>query len=118
MKSKELQEIYFRFLHLVRAIESMPGFPSLDSIERQLLDELSIRWKSGERMLVSDAIALSTIGSPATLHARLKSLKTKGMIDYVGVDDARKKFIEPTDKALKYFSQISDCMTQAAAAVK
>lgn len=113
MKNKDLQEVYFRFLNLFRAVESMPGFPVLDSIEKNLLDELSISWKSGQHMLVSDAIALAQIGSPATLHARLKNLRREGMIEYTTDDDARKKYIQPTEKALKYFAQISDCMKQA-----
>jgi len=92
----------------------MPGFPSLDSVEKNLLDELSISWKAGQHMLVSDAIALSRIGSPATLHSRLKNLRQLGMIEYIADEDARKKYIQPTEKALKYFSQISDCMKQAA----
>ena len=116
MKNKDLQEIYFRFLHLFRAIESMPGFPKLDNVERELLDELVVSWRADKRLLVSDAIALSKIGSPATLHARLKNLRQAGMIEYSSDTDARKKYIEPTDKALKYFSQISDCMAKATVA--
>lgn len=114
MKNKDLQEVYFRFLNLFRAVEAMPGFPILDSLEKSLLDELSVNWKAGNRMLVSDAIALSHIGSPATLHARLKNLRRLGMIEFGVDDDARKKYMHPTDKALKYFAQISDCMRQAA----
>ena len=38
-----------------------------------------------------------------------------GMIEYAVDTDARKKYIQPTDKALKYFGQISDCMNQAIA---
>ena len=56
------------------------------------------------------------IGSPATLHARLKQLRDKEMINYVIETDGRKKYIEPTEVALKYFSQISDCMLQASKA--
>lgn len=113
MKSNELQDIYFRFLNLFRAIEGLPGFPVLDGIEKALLDELSLNWKRGKNMLVSHAINLPEIGSPATLHARLKNLHKQGMIEYAVDADARKKYIQPTDKALKYFSQISDCMNQA-----
>jgi hypothetical protein len=116
VKNKDLQEVYFRFLNLFRAVEAMPGFPVLDNVEKELLDELSISWKAGQHMLVSDAIALAQIGSPATLHARLKNLRREGMIEYMTDDDARKKYIQPTDKALKYFSQISDCMRQASQA--
>jgi hypothetical protein len=113
MKSTELQEIYFRFLNLFKAIEDLPGFPALDSVEKALLDELSLSSKRGHNMLVSQAINLPEIGSPATLHARLKSLYKMGMIEYAVDQDARKKYIQPTDKAFKYFGQISDCMSQA-----
>lgn len=113
MKTNELQDVYFRFLNLFRAIEDLPGFPALDGIEKALLDELSLSWKRGKNMLVSQAINLPEIGSPATLHARLKNLHKKGLIDYSIDKDARKKYIQPTEKALQYFSQISDCMNRA-----
>ena len=115
MKNSELQAIYFRFLNLFKAIEDLPGFPVLDGTEKALLDELSLSWQRGHNMLVSHAINLPEIGSPATLHARLKSLHKMGMIEYAVDNDARKKYIQPTEKALKYFSQISDCMNQAIA---
>ena len=76
-------------------------------------DSLAQQWKKGERLLVSDAIAMRAIGSPATLHARLKQLRDKEMITYVIETDGRKKYIEPTEGALKYFSQISHCMLEA-----
>jgi len=113
MKNKDLQDIYFRFLNLVRSIEELPDFPKLDATENELLNVVATQWKKGERLLVSDAIAMRQIGSPATLHARLKQLRDKEMINYVIETDGRKKYIEPTDVALKYFAQISDCMVQA-----
>ena len=113
MKNKDLQEIYFRFLNLVRSVEELPGFPKLDATDNQLLNEVAATWKQGERLLVSDAIAMREIGSPATLHARLKQLRDKNMVTYVIETDGRKKYIEPTETALRYFSQISNCMIQA-----
>lgn len=113
MKNKELQEIYFRFLNLVRSVEELPSFPKLDATENELLNLIAEQWKKGQRLLVSDAIAMRAIGSPATLHARLKQLRDKEMITYVIETDGRKKHIEPTEGALKYFSQISHCMLEA-----
>jgi hypothetical protein len=115
MKNKDLQDIYFRFLNLVRSIEGLPSFPKLDATETQLLNKVATHWKSGERLLVSDAIAMREIGSPATLHARLKQLRDKGMVTYVIETDGRKKYIEPTPTAMKYFSDISNCMIEATA---
>ena len=37
MKQKELQEIYFRFLNFLKAVEELPNLPKLDAIESQLL---------------------------------------------------------------------------------
>lgn len=113
MKNKELQEIYFRFLNLVRSVEDLPSFPKLDATENELLNAVASKWKQGERLLVSDAIAKREIGSPATLHARLKQLRDKDMVTYVIETDCRKKYIEPTESALKYFAHISNCMIQA-----
>jgi hypothetical protein len=37
------------------------------------------------------------------------------MVTYVVETDGRKKYIEPTSTALKYFSDISSCMIEATA---
>jgi hypothetical protein len=45
----------------------------------------------------------------------LKQLRDKDMVTYVVETDGRKKYIEPTSAALKYFSDISNCMIEATA---
>ena len=114
MKQKDLQEVYFRFLNFLKAVEELPNLPKLDAIESQLLNVIALNWNNHERLLVSDAIALKDIGSPATLHNRLRQLREKNMIGYVIESDGRKKYIEPTDLALKYFSQFSQAIVRAA----
>lgn len=114
MKQRDLREIYFRFLNLIQAIDELPGLPKLDATENQLLNVVSAHWNQKKRLLVSDAIALRHIGSPATLHARLRQLREKNLIHYITETDGRKKYIEPTDLALKYFERLSQAMVDAA----
>jgi len=112
-KNKDLQSVYFRFLNLVRSVDQLSVFPKLDATETELLNHISIEWRHGRRLLVSDAIALKSIGSPATLHSRLKLLRDKDMITYTIEADGRKKFIEPTEQTLDYFAELSNCMLKA-----
>jgi hypothetical protein len=57
---------------------------------------------------------LDGIGSPMTLHNRLKSLRQKEMLDVEYRENFRKKLLVPTPLANKYFAALGDAITKAA----
>ena len=59
-------------------------------------------------------MAKEEIGSPATVHNRLKSMRKKGWIMLSDTEDSRRKQIELTQEAVRYFDRLSKCMVQAA----
>ena len=106
-------EMYLHFIEATEALKKMPLFPILDSIETDLLNEISLRWKRGSSLLVNEAISLEKIGSRATLHARIKNLRQKGYVDFHNDIDGRKKILRPTMLAMGYFSTLSQLLEQA-----
>ncbi len=77
---------YVRFLALeaqtaakARAIDG----EAIDANEKALLELIILRWAVGAPMTVRQAIALTHLGSPATLHKRLMRLRNK---TYLGLD--------------------------------
>ena len=59
-------------------------------------------------LFVKDLITLSTIGSLATLHNRIKNLVVRGYIRLIPDDqDNRKKHAVLTAKANKYYENLS-----------
>lgn len=105
---------YLRFLNLVQGIRSLPDFPVLDPVEERLLNLFATVWHSGKQITVLQAMGMSTDVSSTTAHRRLKSLRKKGVITLVADEaDNRIKYVQPTDVAHQYFSQLGECLDQA-----
>ncbi|MNY81061.1 hypothetical protein D3C86_2224290 [compost metagenome] len=58
-------------------------------------------------------MAKEQLGAPATIHTRLKSMRAKGWIMLTDTEDARRKQIELTQGAIRYFDSLSKCMVEA-----
>jgi len=104
---------YLRFLNLIDALDRMSPGKKLDGIEENLLDKIVSCAHTKESILVGDLIALSELGSQATLHGRLKNLSAMGYIKMVANADGRKKEVLPTKLALKRYEEISKCLEKA-----
>ncbi|MDH6147179.1 hypothetical protein OKW46_001101 [Paraburkholderia sp. WSM4179] len=71
-------DIYLRFLQLTG---TSPGQRSsllpLDPLEARIRELVARTVQANERLSVRDLMAQSELGSPATLHGRLKSMRKK-----------------------------------------
>lgn len=115
MKGKKRPaDIYIRFLRLAEALRGLPSLPSLDPLEERILGLIARASQEDRRLSVRDIMAEKTIGSPATLHARLKAMRAKGWIALVDTEDARRKQVTLTPAALAHFDRLSECLVQAA----
>ena len=108
------QSIYLRFLSLLHAIEGKGELPNLDLDAKRLLEVIAVQHSQGKSLTVSDAMAMTHIASPATIHRKLDLLRDIGMIDsYFEGSNRRTKYLCPTPQAEKYFSQVGEVMHQA-----
>ena len=107
---------YLRFLQLVSAFENLPGLEDFDANERALFETLALRWSQGQPMTVREAIGLSELGSPATLHKRLQRVIGKDLlVAYHEGHDRRTKFLKPSDKGLAYIEWLGQQLSQVQA---
>jgi len=106
-------DIYLRFLKLAEALRGLPSLPSLDPLEERILELVARKGQDKERLSVRDMMAQSELGSPAMLHSRLKSMRSKGWIMLSDTEDSRRKQIELTQAALLHFDKLSNCILQA-----
>ncbi|TFZ05399.1 winged helix-turn-helix domain-containing protein [Ramlibacter henchirensis] len=113
-KSSRGADVYLRFLQLSEAIRGLPSLPPLDPLEERILVWIARAGSEGERLSVRDMLAKSEFGAPATIHARLKSMRSKGWIDLADTDDARRKQVELTQRAMAHFARLSRLMIKAA----
>ncbi|WP_144630774.1 winged helix-turn-helix domain-containing protein [Bordetella genomosp. 13] len=113
-EKKRPAEIYLRFLRLAEALRGLPSLPALDPLEERILQLVARASQERQRMSVRDVMAEDQLGSPATLHARLKSMREKGWILLSDTEDARRKQVELSPEALAHFDRLSQCMVEAA----
>ena len=94
------KHIYLRFLNLVHALEGGSTAPTMDLDAKKLLEVIFVRYANDKPMTVTDAMALSHIASPATIHRKLDQLREMGMIDteFEG-KNRRTKYLVPTQMA-------------------
>jgi hypothetical protein len=105
---------YLRFLQLAKAIQNLPDAPLLDANENALLEAIALRWYEQKPMTVREAIALSELGSPATLHKRITRLRDRDLVKtFSQADDKRAKFLIPTEKSLAMFNDYGKKMSSA-----
>ena len=105
---------YLRFLQLARVLQALPDGMEMDANESALLEAVVLRWHENQPMTVREAIALSALGSPATLHKRITRLREKQMLSTLNLEsDRRAKFLIPTQRTLDYFNELGQFMQQA-----
>jgi len=107
-------DTYMRFLQLT---EALPGERSsllpLDPLEERILMRVARTAQDDERLSVRDLMAQSELGSPSTLHGRLKSMRKKGWFRLADTEDSRRKQIELTEAAWRHFDRLSAYVMKA-----
>jgi len=92
----------------------LPALPTLDPLEERILEFVARVSQTEERLSVRDMMAQSELGSPATLHARITSMRNKGWLRLTDTEDARRKQIELTPAALRHFDKLAEAFAKAA----
>jgi Fe2+ or Zn2+ uptake regulation protein len=106
--------IYLRFLNLIHAIDGGEHAPAMDLDAKKLLEVIAVHHAQEKPLTVTDAMAMNSIASPATIHRKLDQLRELGMIDTVFQGKNRRtKFLVPTQTAHDYFEKIGRAMQQA-----
>ena len=116
-KRSPTENAYLRFLQLAKAIQSLPDAPLLDANENALLEAIALRWFENKPMTVREAIGISQLGSPATLHKRITRLRNRDLVQtFNQPDDKRAKYLIPTDKSIAMFKDFGKKMNTAISA--
>ena len=105
---------YMRFLQLARSVQQLPDGPNLDANEKALLEEIALSSFEDRVMTVREAIGLSHLGSPATLHKRITRLRQKNLLKtFSQPEDKRAKYLIPTDQTIAMFGDFGKKMNSA-----
>ena len=117
MKYDDLQpseQMYFRFLTLTQSVKSQHIGVQLTAMETHVLQEVVLRYFEDRALTVSQALAMKDLGSPATVHKRIKRLRHAGLLSFKQVDtDHRTKHLIATPLAVLHFERLGELMHQA-----
>jgi DNA-binding MarR family transcriptional regulator len=110
-----MKNIYLTFLALADAItEKSAAHQKIDLDSAKLLELIAVKFESGTPLTVTQAMAMSHIGSPATLHRKIGLLLDSGLVEYeFQPNNRRTKYMKPTLTANQYFEQIGLALIQA-----
>ncbi len=112
-KSNTGADIYLHFLQLSEAVRRGVALPALDPLEERMLGMIALAMRRHERLCVRDMMTHAELGAPATIHGRLKSMREKGWVALADTEDARRKQVEVTPPAMRYFARLARCILQA-----
>ncbi|MGH8854939.1 MAG: winged helix-turn-helix domain-containing protein [Telluria sp.] len=113
-KTTRPADIYLRFLNLMDALRSLPALPPLDPLEERILAIVGRARQLEQRLCVRDLMGQGELGAPATIHARITSMRKKGWLVLADTDDTRRKQVDLTPAALAWFDEVSGLMLKAA----
>jgi len=106
-----LATAYLRFLQISKAVDSTNQKPALDANESALLDALAVHWFAGSPLTVMQAMGLTRLGSPATVHRRIARLRKIGMVTTdEDANDTRIKRLVLTPTAVTHFEKLGESL--------
>jgi hypothetical protein len=103
--------VYVRFVQLCAA--SPAKLPPLDPTEERLFMHLALAQRRGESPGVRAVMALRQFGAPATIHTRLKAMRSKGWLELADTDDSRRKRVVLTRAAVREVRRLSRYVIRA-----
>jgi len=77
-----MRETYLRFISLAQALDGA-SVPTVDETAKHLLQLIALRQTQGNALTVTEAMAMSEVASPATIHRKLDVLREAGLIAQV-----------------------------------
>ena len=110
-----MSQLYLRFLRIARGVDIQNiQVKKIDSTALLLLNEIAVQHYDGKNITVTQAMLLSKIASPATIHRKIDELRAAGLIEQVFEGKNRRtKYLVPTKEADSYFAKMSKAITSA-----
>lgn len=85
-------------------------YPFLGAKDLHLLEKIAIHEHGGVPLTVTNAMAMSDIASPASIHRIMDRLEYYGLIERKHEDDFRTKWLTLAKPGVKYFKKLEKVM--------
>ena len=107
----ESLDLYMQFLHVALTHAKEAPTSQLDANERALMQAIALKDYAGECMTVMEAMAIKSLGAPATMHRRLARLRKLGVVATVtDGNDSRIKYLKITEPVHDYFARMGKAL--------
>ena len=93
-----------------RLLIRQSGYGYLTPKDEQLLDAVARAYVRQEQLTVKDLMRKTELGSPASVHARIKFLRAENLIEYLITGDVSRYHVVPTEKLLRYFDELGNAI--------
>lgn len=107
--------IFLRFVDLTQALEE--EFVRTHSIEQRgvkVLEVIAVHHSQDQPLMTTDVMALSQLGSTATIYRSLWTLRDSGLVSiFHKGSDRRAKYLRPSDIAMSYYSQLGAALKES-----
>ena len=109
-----MKSAYMRFLTLLAKIEQGSDIHTLDEVSKRLLDTIAMRHAAGSSLTVTEAMALNTLSSPATIHRKLDQLSSMGFIEVEFREgNRRSKYLVLSPTSIKHYEKLGSALIDA-----
>ena len=94
--------------HFIDLTTDETDYGQLDSMSQRVLEWVCTRYNPKSNLFVQSIVLDSKIASPATIHKCLATLEETDFLNFeVDPEDARRRIVSPTTKALKTLNTLS-----------
>ena len=99
---------WLKLRHFIDLTTDETDYGQLDSISQRVLEWVCTRYSPKSNLFVQSIVLDSKIASPATIHKCLATLEETDFLNFeVDPEDARRRIVSPTTKALKTLNTLS-----------
>ena len=109
-----MKTLYFKYAQSVLEDQGIKSPRELDYESAKLLEIIAIAHHQGSPLTVMQAVGLSKLASPASLHRKLTQLRNLGYVEGIHEPGNRRtQFLIPTAKADLHFEKLGTLIQQA-----
>ena len=107
----DMDNKYLNFLSQTRQAQESTTIQTLDPVCKILLEEIALACVSGQTLIISQAIGMTQIAAPSTLHRKLQTLLQVELVKVIFKDNNRRtKYLDLSPQGRAYFKRLSDLM--------
>jgi hypothetical protein len=115
MNNLSSENIYLKFLNLRYSSAKLTLPDPIDLLSLEIFNVIGLSNFKGNKVKITELMSMAHIGSPATIHRKIKILRDLKLVNSIFQgNDRRSKYLIPSAKGSKYFKTLDMLMLKSA----